>query len=111
MGTIDVDVKKEILANIKKGKEGIVLLKGVSMEPTLYDGALLYVQQQSDYAVGDIVVFSYPSEGYLVHRVIAMNRGAILCKGDNSKRIEVIMKRQIIGKVVRFFMENNSNER
>ena len=103
MGTIDVDVKEEILSNIKQGKEGIVLLKGVSMEPTLCDGALLYVQQQSDYAVGDIVVFSYPGEGYLVHRIIEINRGAILCKGDNSKRIEVVMKRQIIGKVVRFF--------
>lgn len=102
MGTIDVDVKKEILSNIKQGKEGIVLLKGVSMEPTLCDGALLYVQQQSDYAVGDIVVFSYPGEGHLVHRIIEINKGAILCKGDNSKRIEVIMKRQIVGKVVRF---------
>lgn len=103
MGTIDVDVKEKILSNIKQDKEGIVLLKGVSMEPTLCDGALLYVQQQSDYAVGDIVVFSYPGEGYLVHRIIEINRGAILCKGDNSKRIEVVMKRQIIGKVVRFF--------
>ena len=103
MGTIDVDVKEKILSNIKHDKEGIVLLKGVSMEPTLCDGALLYVQQQSDYAVGDIVVFSYPGEGYLVHRIIEINRGAILCKGDNSKRIEVVMKRQIIGKVVRFF--------
>jgi len=102
MGTIDIDVKKEILSNIKQGKEGIVLLKGVSMEPTLCAGALLYVQQQPDYAVGDIVVFSYPTEGYLVHRIIEINRGAILCKGDNSKRIEVVMKRQIIGKVVRF---------
>lgn len=103
MGTIDVDVKEKILSNIKQDKEGIVLLKGVSMEPTLCDGALLYVQQQSDYAVGDIVVFSHPGEGYLVHRIIEINRGAILCKGDNSKRIEVVMKRQIIGKVVRFF--------
>ena len=103
MGTIDVYVKEKILSNIKQDKEGIVLLKGVSMEPTLCDGALLYVQQQSDYAVGDIVVFSYPGEGYLVHRIIEINRGAILCKGDNSKRIEVVMKRQIIGKVVRFF--------
>lgn len=31
-----------------------------------------------------------------------MDRGAILCKGDNSKRIEVIRKRQIIGKIVQY---------
>lgn len=102
MGTIAVEVKEEIISNIKQGKEGIILLKGVSMEPTIQDGTLLYVSGKETYSVGDIVVFSYPGEGYLVHRIVENNRGAILCKGDNSKRIEVIMKRQIVGKVVHY---------
>lgn len=102
MGAIVVDIRKEMLSNIARGKEGILLLKGVSMEPVLFDGAILYVCSQACYCTGDIVVFSYPKEGYLVHRIIEMDRGAILCKGDNSKRIEVIRKRQIIGKVVRY---------
>lgn len=101
MNTEKTEVTKEVVSNIKQGKEGIILLKGVSMEPTLYDGTILFVCGQPDYYVGDIVVFSYPREGLLVHRIIEIDRGAILCKGDNSKRIEVIMKRQIIGKVVR----------
>lgn len=96
------EIKQEILQNIKLGHEGIIPLKGVSMEPTMHDGALLYVQSCSDYSVGDIVVFCYQGEGYLVHRIIEINKGAVLCKGDNSKRIEVILKRQIVGKVVRF---------
>lgn len=102
MSTIAIDVREKMLFNIVQGKEGIVLLKGVSMEPVLLDGAILYVRGQNDYYIGDIVVFSYPGEGYLVHRIINMDRGAILCKGDNSKRIEVIRKSQIIGKVVQY---------
>lgn len=102
MNTIDVDIKKEMLSRIQQGKEGIILLKGISMEPALSDGTILYVQRQSDYFVGDIVVFSYPGEGYLVHRIIEIQKGAILCRGDNARRIEVIMQRQILGKVMRF---------
>lgn len=101
MNTIAAEIREEVLHNIAHGKEGIILLKGVSMEPVLFDGAILYVCCKANYDIGDIVVFFYPGEGYLVHRIIEINRGAILCKGDNSKRIEVIRKRQIIGKVVR----------
>ena len=95
-----MNLKNEILANIKRGNLGLIPLKGTSMLPTLSDGDVLSVYAQHDYIVGDIIVFFYPGEGYLVHRIIGMEKGAVLCKGDNSKRIEVIMKRQIVGKVV-----------
>lgn len=95
-----MDLKTEILENIKRGNMGLIPLKGTSMLPTLSDGDVLYVYSQHDYLVGDIIVFFYPDEGYLVHRIVGIEKGALLCKGDNSKRIEVIMKRHIVGKVV-----------
>ena len=95
-----MNLKNEILSNIKRGNLGIIPLKGISMLPTLSNGDILYVHSQQDYSIGDIVVFSYPREGYLVHRIIGIEKGVILCKGDNSKRIEIIMKRQIVGKVI-----------
>lgn len=95
-----MNLKDEILSNIKRGNLGIIPLKGISMLPTLSDGDILYVYAQKNYSIGDIIVFSYPKEGYLVHRIIGMEKGAIMCKGDNSKRIEIIMQRQIVGKVV-----------
>lgn len=96
-----MELRKELLLNIKHGNIGIIPLKGISMLPTLADGEVLFVQSQQEYSVGDIIVFFYPREGYLVHRIIQMDKGAILCKGDNAKRVEVIMKRQIVGKVIK----------
>lgn len=103
-----MNLKNEIITNIKRGNLGIIPLKGISMLPTILDGDILYVYAQQDYYIGDIVVFSYPKEGYLVHRIIGIEKGAIMCKGDNSKRIETIMKRQIVGKVVgTYYNEKN----
>lgn len=93
---------QKILHQIEQGNEGIMILKGISMEPTLHDGAILYVKKLCNYNIGDIIVFSYLNEGYLVHRIISMDRGVILCKGDNSKRVEIIIERQVIGKVLHF---------
>lgn len=95
-----MNLKHEILLSIKRGNLGIIPLKGISMLPTLSEGDILYVYAQQEYSIGDIIVFSYPQEGYLVHRIIEIEKGAIMCKGDNSKRIEIIMKRQIVGKVI-----------
>lgn len=110
MDVANMDLKEQILLNIKKGNQGIIPVKGISMEPTLREGNVLVVYAQKDYSVGDIVVYSYREEGYLVHRIIEINKGAVMCKGDNSKRIEVIMKRQIIGKVVRYISGGKINE-
>lgn len=95
-----MNLKNEILLSIKRGNLGIIPLKGISMLPTFSEGDILYVYAQQEYSIGDIIVFSYPKEGYLVHRIIKIEKGAIMCRGDNSKRIEIIMKRQIVGKVI-----------
>lgn len=60
-----VEIRKEILSDIAQGKEGIMLLKGVSMEPALLDGTILYVCSQTDYYQGDIVVFFIRKQGIL----------------------------------------------
>jgi len=102
-----MEFREEILSNIRRGNIGVIPLKGISMLPTLPDGTVLFVCAQLDYYIGDIVVFYYPTEGYLVHRIVEIKEGAILCRGDNSKRVEVIMKRQIIGKVVNYITGEN----
>lgn len=51
------------------------------------------------YSVGDIVLYPYNNEGYLIHRVIAIeDEGNIfICRGDNVKRKERVLKDGIIG--------------
>ncbi len=94
----DLDYKSQLTNNMEN--PGIMLVKGVSMEPILFDGDIIFIEKQSDYYVGDIIVFHYLDEGIIVHRITSINHSAIICKGDNSKRQEIILKRQIIGKVV-----------
>lgn len=51
------------------------------------------------YSVGDIVLHSYNNEGYLIHRV---NKGKIfICRGDNAKRKERVLKDRIIGVLIK----------
>lgn len=73
-------------------------VQGESMEPTLYAGDTIQVVKE-EYRPGDILVFTYKNSELLVHRYVGERHGIILCKGDNSLRLEDIDKNAIIGKV------------
>ncbi len=77
-----------------------IIVKGASMNPRLKDGDLVRLRPLCDYHPGDIVVFSYKDEGYLVHRVISVQKNRLLCKGDNSFRLEFVSRNNVIGKVI-----------
>lgn len=57
------------------------------MLPTLHKGDLITIPKDERYSVGDIVLYPYNNEGYLIHRVIAIeDEGNIfICRGDNAK--------------------------
>ena len=93
-------LQNKIINTIKNGGKVLIPIKGISMKPTLIDGDVLVVQSKDIYFVNDIVVFRYLDEGYLVHRIIEIKGNVFICKGDNSKRKEIIMKRQVLGKVI-----------
>ena len=79
--------------------EAEISVEGVSMEPVLYKGDMLHIKKGS-YSLGDILVFPYKNGELLVHRYIGERLGRLLCKGDNSFRIEDIAAKDVIGKVV-----------
>lgn len=60
---------------------GLAVVQSGSMEPACHKGDILFVKAQSDYAVGDIVV--YQSRGILVvHRIIAADGETVITRGD-----------------------------
>lgn len=81
--------------------EAEIGVQGVSMEPTLYEGDTIRVVK-GEYKLGDILVFTYKYGELLVHRYVGEQYGRILCKGDNSLRLEDIDRNVIIGKVESF---------
>lgn len=76
-----------------------ITISGVSMMPILQHGQEVTVLRQSDYIIGDILVYEYKNEGLLAHRLLKIENGRYFCKGDNSFRIEDISKEQIMGKI------------
>lgn len=76
-----------------------VKVVGASMYPILQDGELIEIVSDHVYEIGEILVYSFETEGILVHRLLKKEKERYLCKGDNAFRIESITEQQIIGKV------------
>lgn len=90
--------KTKLLATAESGLPIQVLVMGISMQPLLHTGDLVTIVKKNNYYVGDILFYYYPNEGYLLHRLIAVEAdGIFVCKGDNAKRRERISVRQIVG--------------
>ena len=63
----------------------VVAVFSNSMVPTYYKGDLIFVQGTDDVSVGDIIVFDAPAYKYpIIHRIIDVNGGTLVTKGDNN---------------------------
>lgn len=75
-----------------------ITVQGTSMNPRLKAGDIVTISPQSQYAIGDIVLFPYKDEGLIIHRIVKIENGSYFCKGDNSFRLEQLEYGQIQGK-------------
>lgn len=91
---------KKILMLLSKRKVPFELtVDGISMLQIFQPENKIVVCPKEEYVVGDILVFYYKNDDLLVHRFLQTRNGRLLCKGDNSFRIEDILPDQIIGAV------------
>lgn len=84
---------------ISKGKPFKLSVVGTSMLPFLHEGDTVEISKDTNYNIGDIIAFLYQNNEFLVHRILKIHKNIVICKGDNSFRIESITKEQIFGKV------------
>lgn len=85
----------------------VVSVFSESMIPVLNKGDMIFVYNNDDYEVGDIIVYENLETrrvlGYpIIHRIIDINGGAIKTKGDNNPAPDPwgsIYKNDIYGKV------------
>jgi len=97
------DVLQKIVKVRSRLNYGVKMtVKGVSMQPTFNDGDKVSIRAKRRYFVGDIVVYEYKNEGFLVHRIIDIKGDQYLCKGDNAIRIEEVLLSNIIGAAMHF---------
>jgi hypothetical protein len=82
-----------------------LLYKGTSMNPLFREGDVAEVvpYQGLEIRAGDVVAFSPPEKsGKVIHRVVAVEPGGIVTKGDNQPFLDdwTIKPGDILGKVV-----------
>jgi len=96
------NAKIELLlkARAKSNRPFEATVQSDSMSPALFEGDVVMIQKQHDYAIGDVLVYPYYDEGVLIHRLLRKSETLLHCKGDNCYRIEEIAENQVIGKAV-----------
>lgn len=85
------------------GQDIAISVSGDSMFPCLKSGDIVTVEYCIDYCPGDILAFIYTNnrgEELILHRLLKKKDGHYFCKGDNSFRIESLLEKNIIGKVI-----------
>lgn len=84
------------------GAHGVAVrtVTGTSMMPTLNPGEKVFVEPCRELKAGDIVAFAL-GEGLFVHRVLRVDSGRVICRGDNRQVADPPVRREdILGKVV-----------
>lgn len=92
------DLLKFTILKMKAYEGFSISVEGVSMMPLIKKGDIISIMSQSEYALGDVILFNYKSDGFLLHRILKIEEGRYFCKGDNSFRLEDICKDNIVGK-------------
>ncbi len=73
-----------------------------SMEPTIHVGDLIVIHTKDvSYSEGDIVTFYDTNEAFVTHRIMSIDDGLMITKGDNNNsEDQPIPISQIVGKYV-----------
>ena len=74
---------------------------GDSMLPVIRPKDIVTLERREKYAVGDVLVFQYNDTDLIMHRLLDKDGDSLICKGDNSFRMERLCGNQVIGRVCR----------
>ncbi len=88
----------KLRAKIKKPFS--LTVAGTSMFPLIREGESISICRKDAYDIGDILVFIYPQDRLIVHRLLKIQGDRYFCKGDNCYELEEIGFDQIIGAVL-----------
>ena len=89
------------------GHASYVTVSGESMEPTMYNGDFVITREQSDYEVGDVLVYRIEegevgAGGMVIHRIIGGSiEDGFVTQGDNRDKPDhwYPTEAEIVGKV------------
>lgn len=84
------------------GPLSLVWVRGESMEPAYLGGDLAVVYRLSGYEVGDVVAFTIPEGGMVIHRLVDERHDGFVPQGDNRSSVDpwVLDEDDIVGRAV-----------
>ena len=82
------------------GDVSYVIVTGVSMRPTLWQGDLALARRAANYELGDVVAYHSPEGPLVIHRIIGREGDAFTFQGDNNDFVDpwTATPEQIAGK-------------
>lgn len=88
-----------VAEELREGRSVKLLLKGVSMHPTIHDGDPIVVSPvDSEVVVGDVVLAR--AEGlWRLHRVVEATGDSLLLRGDNAVSSERCLRSDVVGRL------------
>ena len=82
------------------GGSGRLIVTGSSMLPTLRQGRdSVVLKRPGTLQRGDIILYRRRSEQYVLHRIIRVREGGLLCCGDNQWQTERVEQDQVLAVV------------
>ena len=82
---------------------GAAVVVSGSMSPTINVNDMIIIQKQNEYVVGDIVTFKNKDNIVVTHRIVRVENGDFVTKGDyfeNDEDTDLLKFEQIYGKVI-----------
>jgi len=92
-------VFEEVEKRLLQGEDVTIPFKGRSMEPLLRDGCKVTLSPAGKIRRGDVALFRYQNQ-YLLHRVLSCCGKNVTLKGDSSKNIERVDRKDIVARMV-----------
>lgn len=66
------------------GSVAYVVTSGSSMRPGIHAGDLVATRRAAPYTTGQVVAYSHPGIGLVLHRIVAEDSGRFTLRGDNN---------------------------
>jgi len=99
--------KSNIEEVLKKEKVLIYPVKGYSMLPLLIqEEDKVVIEPQEDYDKYDVVLFRSGKSSYILHRVLKKEEDKYIILGDNSNKIDILSKKDILGKMTGYYKKD-----
>ncbi len=79
---------EEIKHKLSESEKNLLIIRawGWSMYPNIRNGDIIILKKKN-FKVGDVICFKDKSDKKVVHRVVKMDRGQVVTKGDNGLKV------------------------